>query len=80
MKKLLNLCLILLGITPALLFGQLENGEYAYSNSEVRLDFTITDDGFKISTVSVVYLKTTDKMKLTGTGEWFAVNYEWSRC
>lgn len=65
MKKIFTiLFLITIVINP--LFSQLENGKYTYANDEITLNFTISEDGWIISTILTNNLT---KKSINGSGE-----------
>jgi hypothetical protein len=57
-------------------FAQLSDGTYAYANNEITVNFTLVDDGWTISTVTMTNNVT--KKTAKGTGEYRnAEDMEW---
>jgi hypothetical protein len=71
MKTLILTCCAIMFITNSA-FSQLSNGKYKYSNAEIALSFTISDEGYVISEI-VLTNKTINKV-FKAEGEWFEVN------
>jgi hypothetical protein len=53
-------------------FSQLDDGNYMFSNNEIKLKLTIAEDGWKVTSATFTYL--TANKTITGSGEWFPVN------
>ncbi|MFM8431574.1 MAG: hypothetical protein ACKOA1_02155 [Bacteroidota bacterium] len=52
--------------------AQMNDGRYVYSNSEITIEFTITDSGWDLPSVKVIDNQT--KKIITGKGYWHKVN------
>jgi hypothetical protein len=70
MKKLFFA--ITLMLCSKLSFAQLANGNYTYSNNDITLKFSISNNGFAMS--NIVVTNTILGKKYNGSGEWFQVN------
>ncbi len=73
MKYIITLTFFL---STQLLFSQMENGSYKFSNNNITLEFTIEDDGWVISSAKVS--NNQSKISFVGKGEYRSKDdYEW---
>jgi len=67
MKKLL----LLLMIIPMIGVGQMNDGEYSYSNSEITLEISMFNYG---EDISIVIINNLSSEKIQGDGYWHSIN------
>jgi len=53
-------------------FSQMKDGKYKFSNEEITLNFTTSEEGSNITEITLINHKT--NKTITGEGEWFTVN------
>jgi hypothetical protein len=63
---------LILMLCSKLSFAQLANGNYTYSNNDITLKFSISNNGFAMS--NIVLTNNLSAKKYNATGEWFMVN------
>jgi hypothetical protein len=76
MKKIYLLTVGFLTLSFQGLFAQMDDGSYSYANNEITINFTIVEDGWTISTITMTDNATKNTVK--GSGEYrSAEGIEW---
>ena len=72
MKKVIYLLTMSFMFFVQTTLAQMDDGQYTFTNDKVTLKLTVIDDGWTISTVTLI--NNLSKKTSKGTGEWFKVN------